>query len=262
MLRVRYRMWTPPLVLAVSIGVCLVAFPISRISGWPAILILLLMTIPFALMNNVETLLLIKRRHRAEPSGRDYPFNSTQRELILLLETRRRADEAILNEGTMKGALECILTDVREVVPFDSAQALLLVAPGHLSSMGGVAPNLHSHDELPVEITFDGFPAVAQVCASRQPLIISETNRHRWTMQANTRSWMGVPLLGGDRLLGILSFSADVRNRFSDEHLGRAAAIANAVALAIEHSRLHERLEMCSAELSRCLGTSRVGRER
>lgn len=260
MLRVRNTAGMSHLLPALAVAISIAALSISRVAGWSTVLILLLAITTLALIHDVEILLLIRRKHREESRVKPDFANVTQPESVLLLELQRRADATILKGGTMKSALEFILTELREVVPFDSAQALLLVAPGRLSPMAEVGPvGLRSNNTLPVELTFDQAPAIAQVCASRRPLLISEVNQGRLKgMRTDIGSWMGVPVVSGARLFGVLSLSARAASRFSEQHLLRADAIANSVALAIEHSRLQERLEICSAELEHCLAASRL----
>ena len=131
-------MWLVLPALAVAISIA--ALPIARVSGWPTILILLLAFTLLALLYDVDTLRLIRRRHLEESRGKLDFATATQREPYLLSELQKRADAAILNRGTMKSALESILSDLREIVPFDAAHALVLVAPGRLWPMAEVGP--------------------------------------------------------------------------------------------------------------------------
>jgi GAF domain-containing protein len=62
-------------------------------------------------------------------------------------------------------------------------------------------------------------------------------------------SWLGVPLVAADSVLGILCLGAHVPNVLSHEHLRLAKSLAIAAAVAINNARVHERAEIYAAEL-------------
>jgi signal transduction histidine kinase len=63
------------------------------------------------------------------------------------------------------------------------------------------------------------------------------------------RSYVRVPLMSRDELIGSISFSADVPNAFSPEHIEIAREIAAPIAIAIQQVRLHEQIRRHAAEL-------------
>jgi signal transduction histidine kinase len=56
----------------------------------------------------------------------------------------------------------------------------------------------------------------------------------------NVRSWMGVPLIAGDHMIGILSLNHDLPNFYQSQHADLAFALANQAAIALENARLYE----------------------
>ena len=64
----------------------------------------------------------------------------------------------------------------------------------------------------------------------------------------NTRSEMAVPMMAGDRLLGVLDVQADTVGRFTDEDAHIQTTLAAQVAAALENARLFERTEFALEE--------------
>jgi PAS domain S-box-containing protein len=56
----------------------------------------------------------------------------------------------------------------------------------------------------------------------------------------NTQSWMGIPLITQDRLIGYLNLESPVSAYFTKEHVALAQTLANQAATAIENARLFE----------------------
>ncbi len=74
---------------------------------------------------------------------------------------------------------------------------------------------------------------------------------------AATRSWMGVPMLANDRLIGILALTSSVVSAYTERQGQLATAIASQAAVAIENARLFSEAEERTRELSTLLDVSR-----
>jgi len=87
----------------------------------------------------------------------------------------------------------------------------------------------------------------AWIVRQRQPILI-----HDWQEEASsspvqgipigdlTRSWLGVPLLAGDRLVGVMALQDYAPNSYGEEHKRLLSTIAGEVAIALENARLYE----------------------
>lgn len=65
------------------------------------------------------------------------------------------------------------------------------------------------------------------------------------------RAWMGVPLVAGDRAIGVISVSSfDPDVRYSDEHLQIFRAIADQTAAILEKNRLYHEMELRAQQLA------------
>jgi PAS domain S-box-containing protein len=92
-----------------------------------------------------------------------------------------------------------------------------------------------------------------EVFESREARCISDTHNYRhWTPpDANklVRSWMGAPLIIGDRTLGVLTVSHSRRKTYTAEHLRLLQSFANEAAIAINNAtRYREALNVAAYE--------------
>ena len=72
------------------------------------------------------------------------------------------------------------------------------------------------------------------------------------------RSWMALPLVAGEEVIGMLTMSRTTPGYFTEEHARIVAAFANQVSLAIENARLFEQTEARTRELRALLEVSRA----
>ncbi len=95
------------------------------------------------------------------------------------------------------------------------------------------------------------------VLRERRPLIIDETDTdQRWvsmsldTYEAPSRCAMAVPLIWGDKILGVLTVTTTRSHLFGTLHLGLLELIGHNVALALRSVSLHTRMQRLSAMMA------------
>jgi signal transduction histidine kinase len=100
-----------------------------------------------------------------------------------------------------------------------------------------------------------------EVIERREPIIITDVQSdsplaHAYRESApdrqrlligNVRSWMAVPLIVKDQVMGVLGLSHKEPDYFTPRHAQLALAIANQAAVAIENARLYERAQKLAA---------------
>jgi len=67
----------------------------------------------------------------------------------------------------------------------------------------------------------------------------------------DTRSELAVPMIVGNRLIGVLDVQADSPNRFSDEDVRVQTSLADQVAVAVENARAFARIQEAQEEVTR-----------
>ena len=195
----------------------------------------------------------------------------------LFEEVRIRAEEmAVLNEISQKLTAQLDVTGVLEEV-YRSACRLLdatnffvgLYDPGNDQISFPFYVSNGQHQEADIII-----PAsqgkTGHVVHTRKPLLIAE-NITQWRaehgveafrQQPDALSWLGAPMIVGDRVLGALAVENYTTSRAFDEHdQNLLVALANQAAIAIQNARLfeeaHARAEemTIASELSQSLAT-------
>ncbi len=173
-------------------------------------------------------------------------------------ESLYRAAQAMTTTLDLQEVLERILTELQNVVPYDSASVQLL----REEKLEIIAGRGFSHPEEILGTTIDlmtnSNPNV-QVVRTRAPLILEDAPaiypefRREPHRKAGIRAWMGVPLLYGDRVIGMLTLDKKEPGFYTREHARVALAFAGQATIAIENARLYEQLEEQSAQLAAAL---------
>lgn len=177
-------------------------------------------------------------------------------------ETLRAVTQALSATLDLQEVFDLILAKLQQVVPYDSASVQQLKGQ-RLEIIGGRGfPNL----EEMLRHTFDiktGDNPNRRVAESREPLILDDAPAHYYEfLQAPhdkiaTRSWLGVPLLFGDRLIGMITLDKRELGFYTEEHARLALAFAAQAAIAIENARLFAQEEERATELARALEQQR-----
>jgi GAF domain-containing protein len=95
------------------------------------------------------------------------------------------------------------------------------------------------------------------VLATRNSLLIpntaQETDWAAFKGYSHLRSWLCVPLVASQQILGLLSLGDTHAQAFSQEHLRLAKSLAIPAAVAIQNARLYEQAEIFRVELEQRL---------
>ena len=155
-----------------------------------------------------------------------------------------RADGAavVTDDGTPAGrAIRLVLSELRREVPYDSCSVQEL-RESRLVIVGGVG-----FADLDV-VLGESFAVDSvdipngEVLHRRRPLIVGDTEQYRAFRRglhvgSGIRSWLGVPLMFGDDLIGMLALDKAEPDFYSPEHQRLALAYASIVAAAMAQAR-------------------------
>ncbi|HSJ53104.1 MAG TPA: GAF domain-containing protein, partial [Anaerolineae bacterium] len=97
----------------------------------------------------------------------------------------------------------------------------------------------------------------ASIVRNRRPLLIRDRLAEAESDPAQdallgepTRSWLGVPLVAGDRMVGVMSVQDYAPGAYGEEHERFLTTIASQVSIAIENAQLYQRTEHYARELA------------
>ena len=177
--------------------------------------------------------------------------SQTMLKMRLLEQAQRSAREAetLHRTGTIVAsalepniAIQNILEQLGKVVPFDSASVQIL-GEGYLEIKAGKGwPQ--GHDPVGVRFPVPGDNPNSKVIATRQPYILNNAPEKFDTFTEGhhnrIKSWMGVPLVVHEKVIGMLTLDHHQPHFYSDRRLiDLATAFADQVAISLENARLY-----------------------
>ena len=187
-------------------------------------------------------------------------------------ETGRRAERlALVNRISAAAGAVLDLDDLmetvhREVTPIFEADAFFIaLMDGNTDTLDFRIAVDEGRREPPVREPL-GPGLTSRVAATRKPLLVNDPGRddsagitpQRWGSGKVPSSWIGVPMLIGERLIGVMSVQTYSSRHYDSEDLLLATTIADQVAVAVENARLYEKV---TRELDVRLRTEKVLRE-
>jgi GAF domain-containing protein/nitrogen-specific signal transduction histidine kinase len=176
----------------------------------------------------------VENSHLFRAERRQRQEADTLREAALALTTALERDEVI----------ERILAQLQEVVPYDSASVQLL-REDQLEIVGGRGfPNLPDLLGIRLPVTADN--PNREVVRTRAPFIVEDASamyagfRESPHLQTMIRSWLGVPMLVGERLVGMIALDKQEPGFYTEEHARLAEAFTAQAAIAVENAHLFQ----------------------
>ena len=178
-------------------------------------------------------------------------------------ETLRAAAESLGSTLGVREVFDLILTELRKVVPYRTASVQQLEGNEMVIVGGHGFPNL---DEL-LGKRFDwrspDDPA-REMVETREPVIVPDVStRFEHFKEAahgggQVKGWMGVPLLVGDRLIGMLTLDSFEADFYTAEHAELAEAFAAFAATAIDKARSLSELQRAREHAETLLAVTQV----
>jgi diguanylate cyclase (GGDEF)-like protein/PAS domain S-box-containing protein len=156
-------------------------------------------------------------------------------------ETLRQAGAIVAATLQQDEAIQRILDQLARVVPYDSASVQLL-GDGYLEIVGGLGwPE--QENIIGYQFPLPGDNPNTAVIRQRKPQILSDASTAYPTFgeipHSHIRSWMGVPLIVHDHVVGMLAMDSTQSNFYTRDHARLASAFADQVAIVIENARLY-----------------------
>ncbi len=167
-------------------------------------------------------------------------------------ERNRRQEAEMLRDAALaltaamdrNEVVERILARLQEVVPYDTASVQLLRGD-RMEIVGGRGfPNLP--ELMGATFPADGQNPNSEVIRTRAPVIVADAPtvyaafRREPHAPARIRSWLGVPMLVGERLVGMIALDKHEAGFYTHRHARLAEAFAAQSAIAIEKSHLFQ----------------------
>ncbi|HEX6288356.1 MAG TPA: histidine kinase, partial [Herpetosiphonaceae bacterium] len=180
-------------------------------------------------------------------------------ELSTLLEVSHNVASTL----ELKPLLGLILDQLQKVVDYTAA-TIYIVENDRLVVQDYRRP-IAENTVVPFSYPLDRIGMLWEALRAGEPVIIADTRadtplarfyqsimgQQLYAELSYIRSWMGVPLLLKERVIGVLVVSHNVPDHFTPRHGRLALAIANQAAVAIENAKLFEQAQGLAALMER-----------
>src|SRR5688572_2053646 len=175
----------------------------------------------------------------AQVLGMALTFDASE-EARLLAETLYQLALTLNSTLELPEVLEHILDGVKHLVPFDSANVMLIE-----SDHAWIARRTNLKDQIQGHFSISATPTLRYIRDTGEPLLISDTFTFPgWIKyRDDVRSYLGVPLFLRDQLTGFLNVnSADPAN-FTPEHADVLQIFGTQAALAIHNAQICQQVQ-------------------
>jgi len=159
-------------------------------------------------------------------------------------ETLHAVTQALSSTLSLQEVFNKILTELQKVVPYDSCSVHQLEDGKSVIVGGRGFPN--SNEVIGIRFKITSKNVGANVIKSRKPFIVDDVSADYPDFRkpehggGRIHGWLGVPLIFGDRLIGMLALDKYEKSFYTPEHATLALAFAAQAAVAIENARLFE----------------------
>ncbi|KAA3645693.1 MAG: diguanylate cyclase [Chloroflexi bacterium] len=163
-------------------------------------------------------------------------------------EILRQAGTIVASTLNSKEAIDLILDQLKRVVEYDSATVQLL-SDQHLEIVGGHGWD-NIEDVLGLSFAVPGDNPNTIVLESERPHILDTAKEAYASFNTpphnHINSWMGVPLIVREKVIGMLAIESAQEKFFTHDHARLASTFADQVAVAIDNATLFEEVKQLS----------------
>jgi diguanylate cyclase (GGDEF)-like protein/PAS domain S-box-containing protein len=158
-------------------------------------------------------------------------------------ETLLAVGKAVISDLNFQKSIDTILERTGDVIPFDTASVLLI--KNKILTVAGIRGWKDDEGKLGEELDLKIKSPYSELIESRKACILNDfskfNDRNMILHDEKTFSWLGVPLILNDKVLGLLSCNRK-NAPFAEEHLQLAEGIAGFIAIALNNAENHEEI--------------------
>ncbi|HEX8983138.1 MAG TPA: GAF domain-containing protein [Ktedonobacterales bacterium] len=192
-----------------------------------------------------------RERQQTEMAQREQEARAASERAARELERLQMTLDVALMRYSLDDLLQELLKRARSAIKSDTATLLLTDESGNaLLARASIGPD----NELlsPIRIPF-GRGFAGRIAATRKPYAVMDTSQVEVTrgyLRERLKSVVGVPLIDGDRLLGVLHVGSVRQREFSPSDIWLLQQIADRATLAIDRAQLYDALQRAHAQSS------------
>lgn len=166
------------------------------------------------------------------------------------LEVINKISTALSTSLDLDTVLKLFLEQIKAVLPMDSGAIFLSEKDGFRVMVDhGISPSIKGR------VFPDDNELFNEIKKTQAPIILKNTKEdsrfENWGLFENITSWMGIPLIARDTLIGFLTLDSFHFNDYLPEQAELAFIFATQAAQAIENARLHEHVIQDANEMEK-----------
>ncbi len=206
----------------------------------------------------------------AEASLRLLEYREAERNGRLLSEALRDSAAGLNSTLSLEQVLDRILVNVRQILPHDAANLMLIDLPGlavHVERSRGYERLGPAFQETVRELKFplDQFKNLHEIYETGEPYIVPDTRSDpEWVVvpeSAWVKSYIGAPVIINDQVVGFVNLDSAAPGRFSPDDARILSIFAGQAATAIRNAQLYEQAQQEIAERRRAEALLRQQRD-
>jgi len=177
-------------------------------------------------------------------------------------EVLREATRVIASSLELREILRHILEQLKRVLTYDRASVLIF--EGEVPELVvGTGFEVEQLTSAKARELLQKSPILRQMARDLQPIVADDVRNLEgwiWVPSAtDVRSWMGIPLVVQDRMIGALMIDSTEVGFFGEEDVHVAQTLAQHVAQAVENARLHQEVRRRARQVLQILDTAPEG---
>ncbi len=180
-------------------------------------------------------------------NNRDQSFTKSDRTALERADVLREFARIISSTLDHKAILQQSLVQLSRVVGFDSASIYLLPYRSQSEFVAGIGYADEALTAREAESVLKDSPIIQQMKKTLLPILtgnVSNLDGWVWVSGAeHVRSFMGVPLITNNEMIGALMFDSRQTDQFMQSDLEIVVALAQQIAISIENARLFEEVQ-------------------
>jgi PAS domain S-box-containing protein len=170
-------------------------------------------------------------------------------------EVVRDASFALTRNLSLEKVLETLLDHLRKLVPFESANVMLLEGDARfvVRALRGYKDFADASAAGHLSFDLSTHPSLQRLFVTRRSVLIADTNDDpAWRKYVGTehvRNWLAVPLIVSGKVVGVYSMDKAEPGFFTAEHVRLAETLASQAASAIQNAQSFQQSQHYAVEL-------------
>ncbi|HKZ56044.1 MAG TPA: GAF domain-containing protein [Anaerolineales bacterium] len=168
------------------------------------------------------------------------------------LETLANVSAALTSSLDSRQVVQSMLMEFGRVLPYDSAT--LWLREGRFLRVVAAQGFTDDEDRIGLTVRIEDSALYEQMVVNGQPILIPDTSddlRFPSFPGYPVRSWLGIPLIAREQVVGLLALDNHKLRAYSPHHIEVATTLARQAALALENSQLYDQARRSSETFER-----------